>query len=107
MDGWQRYILFPYFFGLTEDHGTLYYVFEFPYIARPVVRIEAVQHSGYKTGNGFCQFLAVFFQKKAGEFRDILFPFPKRRYGYIDDIQPVIEVFPETACSYKVRQVFV
>ena len=51
--------------------------------------------------------MAVFFQEKTGKFRDILFPFPKRRHGYIDDIQPVIEVLPETSCSDQVREVFV
>ena len=81
--------------GLAEDKGVLDDVFQFPDIAGVVVGDETGQGLAGQSGDLLFLQDVEMADEMIRQQRDILHPVPQGRQLHPDDIDPVIEVFPE------------
>lgn len=99
---------FPGDQGLISDHDQLLDdVFQFADIARPVVVVQGCHRLLGEADSGLAVFAAIFFYEMVGKHGDIFAAFPERRDLEFDDVEPVIEIFPEVFTADQFFQVFV
>ncbi len=78
-----------------HDHRSLDEVFEFADITRPIVGLQQFDGSGLDGARVDVHFLGESLDKPRGKFGNILLAFPEWREHDGDDIESIVEVFPE------------
>ena len=84
-------------FKKGHNHAVLHGITQLPNIARPLVTEQAFGGRIGESTHLFFQFFSDDADKLLCHEKDIVTTFPQRRNVYFDNIQPVIQVFTETA----------
>ena len=82
--------------GLGHDHGTLDAVAEFADVTRPAVLVQRRAGPGVDPLHLLVVFPGKLFDERCGKQRDVFLPLPQRRHVYVDHVEPVKEILPET-----------
>src|SRR5690606_1619936 len=90
--------------AVAEDHGPLYGMLEFAYVARPGVLVHACLGSFAETGYIFVVPAIIVFEEVVGQQRDIFKSLAKRRDLDFYCIYPVQQVLPEPVFFYHLIQ---
>lgn len=89
----------------AQNYGPLHGVSQFPDIARPRVGFERCFPFGREPEERFGAGLIEVGEKRLGQGKNILRPFPERGNGERNDVEPVKEVFPEPSLGHPLFEI--
>jgi hypothetical protein len=89
----------------TENDGPFDTVFQFPDIPRPMIIHEQVRCRSGDAREFSVQFPGVFLNEMIGEEDNVRLALPQRRNDDGENVQSVIEIFPEFSFSYELFQI--
>src|SRR5437879_7158002 len=93
--------------GGADDDSTLYGIFQFADVARPVVLHQASERSRRDSLDAATAFLRIARNEIFGEGLDVFSVLAERWHGDGDDIKTVEEVRSELLLAHRLLQVFV
>ena len=94
--------------GAGREHDrALDGVLELAHVARPVGRLQRLEHAGLHAVDALAGALRVLRDEVIDEHRDVLAPLAQRRNVDRDDVQPVVEILLEPAVGDHLPQVAV
>src|SRR5690606_9181428 len=83
------------------------YLFEFPYVAGPMVLLEPLHEIGRNAGKRLVEYQGKLGEHAGYQQGDVPAPVPQRRDGKDDGAEPVVEGYPELAFQDEFFQVLV
>ena len=91
--------------SLSQNHGSLYQILQFPDVARPVVAGQGLQSGGGNRFDGLLHTRGIVLREIPHEHGNVLPSLAERRQVQGKHVQPVIEVATETLLLDQRRQI--
>ena len=87
--------------AVADQHRPFERVLEFADVSGPVIRHEHVDGGGRNALHVLAVLGGVALEKMVGEQQQIRLPFTERRHEYGEDVEAIVEIFPERAGRHR------